>query len=198
MPAEAGPRRLVRRAEHVVVPWRNGRGTTTELAVEPPGATFDRGLRWRLSAAAVTEDGPFSRFAGLTRTLVLLDGPVLELEVDGQVVRLDRPFALARFPGGATTGGRVPEGPVRDLNWMVADGLAHAAEVCRGGGHLPEVPGREWLVVPLDAEIVVNGEPLAPLEVWVGAGGAWAGAGAAFVGWIGVQPEGTVEHSGDT
>ena len=37
------------------VPWRNGRGTTEELAIWPAGATLERGdFDWRISKARVT------------------------------------------------------------------------------------------------------------------------------------------------
>ncbi len=47
-------------ADYTRQPWKNGRGTTTELWRQ------DRdGALWvRLSRAAVVEDGPFSLFPG--------------------------------------------------------------------------------------------------------------------------------------
>jgi environmental stress-induced protein Ves len=177
--------RVIRAAEHRLVPWRNGRGTTLELAVDPPGAALGAGLRWRLSAAPVTEDGPFSVFPGLARTLVLLEGPALVLEVNGQEVVLDRPHAVARFPGDVPTRGRVPLGPIRDLNWMVDATVPHHGEVARGEGSLPAGPGRAWVVAPLDAPALVGGVALAPLEVCVLPEGEWRAEGAVFVGRIG-------------
>ena len=177
--------RLVRTSDHRQVPWRNGRGTTLEIAVAPPGATFDTGFRWRLSAAAVTEDGPFSAFPGLVRTLVLLEGERLELDIDAERVVLGQRFDVARFSGGATTVGRVPAGPVRDLNLMVDARIPHAAAVERGGGTLRRRAGVEHLLVPLDGQMFVGGIALAPLELAVVDEGAWRATGAVLVATVG-------------
>jgi environmental stress-induced protein Ves len=58
------------------MPWKNGGGTTIEIArsPEPPeGAGLDD-LDWRVSMARVDGPGPFSRFEGVDRTLAVLDG----------------------------------------------------------------------------------------------------------------------------
>ena len=52
---------------------RAGGGSTTEIAVAPPGAGFDD-FDWRVSLATITQDGPFSAFPGIDRTLALVDG----------------------------------------------------------------------------------------------------------------------------
>ena len=63
-----------------VMPWKNGAGSTTELLIDPPGATLAGGFRWRVSMATVAESGPFSSFPGLDRTLLLLEGEGMELD----------------------------------------------------------------------------------------------------------------------
>ena len=62
--------------------WKNGGGSTTEMAVSPPGAGFD-GFDWRISVATVAVDGPFSVFPGIDRTLTLLSGAGMALEMGG-------------------------------------------------------------------------------------------------------------------
>lgn len=47
------------------MPWKNGGGITTEIAIAPPGATLDA-FDWRISTARVEAAGPFSRFAAST------------------------------------------------------------------------------------------------------------------------------------
>ena len=59
-------------------PWKNGGGTTREIAAFPPGAGLDD-FGWRLSVAEVERDGPFSVFSGVDRTIVLLDGAGMRL-----------------------------------------------------------------------------------------------------------------------
>lgn len=74
--------RLIRSTDLVRVPWKNGGGTTAEVAVHPPGTGFDA-FDWRISMADVAADGPFSRFPGVDRTLVLAEGRDLVLDLEG-------------------------------------------------------------------------------------------------------------------
>ncbi|MFC7360242.1 HutD/Ves family protein [Nocardioides astragali] len=102
---------IVRSDEVVPQPWANGGGTTRELLRDDDGA-------WRISLADIGADGPFSAFPGRHRLLTLVEGPVLDLEVDGEahVVEPHRPFA---FSGDAVVVASVPEGAVRVLNVVV-------------------------------------------------------------------------------
>lgn len=104
-------------ADHVQMPWKNGKGSTAEIAVRrPPGN--DRFL-WRLSQAQVPEDGPFSDFSGYDRTLVLIEGTKLGLDFGaGRASRLEAPFAHASFAGDWSTVATLGGGPVADLNIM--------------------------------------------------------------------------------
>lgn len=54
------------------MPWKNGGGTTTELFRLPDPNSEDFFLR--LSVADVHQDGPFSSFPGIDRTLLILNG----------------------------------------------------------------------------------------------------------------------------
>lgn len=102
------------------MPWKNGGGSTLELAVEPPGGDLASGFRWRLSSAEVTESGPFSAFPGLERWLFLLDGDGFELDF-GPQGRMDlrEPFLPLRFPGAWRASATLAGGPSTDLNLMV-------------------------------------------------------------------------------
>lgn len=104
-------------ADHTLMPWKNGKGSTAEIAVRrPPGN--DRFL-WRLSQAQVPEDGPFSDFSGYDRTLVLIEGTKLGLDFgEGRAARLEAPFAHAAFAGDWPTVATLSAGPVADLNIM--------------------------------------------------------------------------------
>src|SRR5690242_2263309 len=60
--------------------WKNGKGSTAEIAIFPPEAQFSEDpFFWRLSSARVTEGGPFSDFPGYHRYLTLLKGEGLKL-----------------------------------------------------------------------------------------------------------------------
>ena len=109
--------RLLRAADRVATPWKNGGGVTREVAAWPPGVGLDD-FDWRVSLADVAADGPFSTFPGVDRILTVIAGESLVLEVDGQSMRLE-PGAPFAFPGEASVAARLTAGPVRDLNVMV-------------------------------------------------------------------------------
>lgn len=114
-------RRLVP-ADYRVVPWRNGGGTTTEIVMEPEGLSVsDPSARFlfRVSIADVASSGPFSRFAGYDRHIVVISGEGMVLEgAPGGDILLARGTPRS-FSGDADVGGRLLGGPVRDLNLMV-------------------------------------------------------------------------------
>ena len=68
------------------MPWKNGGGTTAEIAAFPDGAGFNA-FDWRISLAEVASDGPFSAFPGIDRTLMLVEGARLALDRRGRVAR---------------------------------------------------------------------------------------------------------------
>lgn len=81
-------------ADYTNQPWKNGRGTTTELwRLERVGQ-----LLVRLSRAAVVEDGPFSLFPGIERNLTVLNGPGFRLTGAGLDLRCD-PLVPVAFRG---------------------------------------------------------------------------------------------------
>lgn len=83
-------------ADYTRQPWKNGRGTTTELLhlVDPAtGATL-----LRLSRASVVEDGPFSLFPGIERNLTVLTGPGFRL-VGANIDLRCNPLKPVAFPG---------------------------------------------------------------------------------------------------
>ncbi len=122
-------------------PWRNGGGVTTELAIAPEGATVSDAFGWRLSAAQVASSGPFSRFEGCDRTLLLLEGEGMDLDhgAHGQAA-MARPFEPVRFSGDWDTTGTLRGGPCRDFNVITRrEAWRHDLQVTEGGTfHAPE------------------------------------------------------------
>lgn len=100
-------------------PWKNGGGTTREIAVWPPEAGLGM-FDWRVSIGTVAANGPFSMFPGMDRTIVLLDGAGMRLRsADGSVAhRLDEPHEPFAFSGDAAVDCILIGGPASDFNVM--------------------------------------------------------------------------------
>lgn len=107
--------------DRVDEPWRNGGGSTREIAALPG----PHGPAWRLSMARVAADGPFSVFPGITRTIMVMAGGEMMLNVAGVEVRIDsEPFT---FDGGSATYGVLCGSAVTDFNVMTERGQYDAS-----------------------------------------------------------------------
>lgn len=108
--------------DYKVMPWKNGLGTTTEIAIHPPGAGLAAApFDWRVSLADVGADGDFSRFPGYDRSILVAEGMGMELGFDSAPpARLAGPGAMTSFSGDWHTRCRLLDGPVRDFNVMSA------------------------------------------------------------------------------
>jgi uncharacterized protein len=106
-------------ADYTRQPWKNGRGTTTELwRLERDGK-----LLVRLSRAAVVEDGPFSLFPGIERNLTVLSGPGFRLTGSGLDFRCE-PLVPVAFPGDVALQATETDGMQSDdFNVMTARDL---------------------------------------------------------------------------
>lgn len=104
------------------VPWKNGGGSTTEIAIEPPDAGFDDFL-WRISLATIAADGPFSVFPGVDRTLALVEGHGVTLEIDGlEKAMLCADDPVFSFHGEALVQAKLNRGATTDFNVMTRRG----------------------------------------------------------------------------
>lgn len=115
---------LLRWSAYREMPWKNGGGSTREVASGAPGESAD-GFDWRVSVADVAAGGPFSAFPGIDRVITLVENEGMVLTVDGTAYPVAplRPFA---FSGDAATDCRLEAGPVRDMNVMTRRGRATA------------------------------------------------------------------------
>lgn len=111
------------------MPWKNGGGVTTEIIVSPAGAGLDD-FDWRVSMAKVESGGPFSSFAGIDRTLSVLEGEGIVLSIAGQApARLDKASPPLPFPADVSTDATLIDGPIVDLNVMTRRGrCSHSVE----------------------------------------------------------------------
>lgn len=152
--------RIIRFADLVETPWKNGGGITRTIAADTRGeATL-----WRLSMADVAEGGPFSSFAGLMRVLTVIDGTGMVLHgPDGDLAAdFARPVT---FDGATSITASLGAGPVRDLNLMY-DPAAVSAEVVvldgAGDGREPGTPDLGFVLCIRGAVELPEGKSLAP------------------------------------
>lgn len=119
--------RLIRAADCRTMPWKNGQGSTMEIAVSPADAGLDE-FDWRVSMATVKADGPFSMFADIDRTLSVLQGCGLRLAVADRAAQvLTSASAPYAFRGDVAASASLVDGPITDLNVMSRRGrLRHA------------------------------------------------------------------------
>jgi environmental stress-induced protein Ves len=132
---------IIRAADCPPQPWKNGMGTTREIARFPADAGADDFL-WRVSVAEVNSAAPFSEFPGIDRHIALLDGDGFTMTLDGvREHALVQPFVPFAFPGEArievTMAGA---GATRDFNLMVRRELVRGdvQALTSLGSHTPD------------------------------------------------------------
>jgi environmental stress-induced protein Ves len=142
------------------MPWKNGGGHTTEIAAHPAGSGF-ASFVWRVSVADVLQDGPFSPFAGVDRTLVLLAGAGVRLTGDGEPLELRTTFEPVSFSGDPALHCSLVAGPVRDFNLMVRRGAARGSVVVRREGGESIAPADTYVCYAAvgSSECLVAGHP---------------------------------------
>jgi environmental stress-induced protein Ves len=145
-------------AELNAVPWKNGLGVTREIAVEPKGATMEDFV-WRVSIADVDTASPFSRFPGIDRTIVLLEGDGFTMRLDDDREHaLTTPWLPFAFPGEVVVDVRLAGGATRDFNLMVRRGAARGeVDVVRGPFTL-RLDGNTALLHLAHGEATVTGD----------------------------------------
>ncbi|MGX5803911.1 HutD/Ves family protein [Bradyrhizobium sp. Arg314] len=164
--------RILRAAGYRVMPWKNSGGTTTEIAVSPLGAGLDD-FDWRVSMARVETSGPFSSFAGIDRTLSVLEGDGVVLDIAGRPpVRLAAASAPLAFPGDVPTSAALINGPITDLNVMTRRGrMTHRVECRPLSGEIRLKPDADTtLILAVDAGATLfthDGSDLGPLDALI-------------------------------
>ena len=150
------------------MPWKNGGGTTREIVCQPQGAGMDA-FDWRVSIATIARSGPFSAFAGVDRSIMLLQGDGVLLESGGGIShRLDTPLQPFAFSGDLALQCTLLGGESTDFNVMTRRGAVRAqVQVLKTGTHL--APSPHGLLLALSGTWQVR-----PSEVALQAGcGLW-------------------------
>ncbi len=107
--------------------WKNGGGVTREIVREPTGASLED-FDWRVSVADIAAAGPFSRFVGIDRYLLLLEGDGVNLTSTeaGMDVNLLADDTVLAFSGDVDMSSQLLGGVVRDFNVMTKRGVWQA------------------------------------------------------------------------
>jgi environmental stress-induced protein Ves len=181
---------LLRAADRIPVPWKNGGGLTSEVAVYPERSGLDD-FDWRLSIAEVRAGGPFSVFPGIERQLAVLSGRLVLSIAGGEPLSLSPHSPPLSFAGEAPVLAQPPQGPASDLNLMTrrvrcTGQLTHrtvrAGDPLMAAAHttvlVALVPlslaadARQWQLDRLDAALIAQSTPYRL--------GATGGEGAAY------------------
>ncbi len=97
--------------------WKNGGGSTREIVSWPPGSGLDD-FDWRVSIASIEASGPFSVFAGVDRTIMLLEGDGMRLKGEGVNWLLDTQHEPFAFSGDVAIECTLLGGESSDFNVM--------------------------------------------------------------------------------
>ena len=115
---------MLRRAgDLVAVPWRNGQGTTRDVATL---LGSDGALQWQVSIAELVRDASFSDYAGYDRIFTPVLGEGIALSLDGGAFLPCPLLAPFRFPGEARVRCRLGGAPGRAFNVIAARGRQEA------------------------------------------------------------------------
>ncbi|MCI8208238.1 hypothetical protein AUC61_01715 [Pseudomonas sp. S25] len=105
---------VLRAANYPRMPWKNGSGSTEEIARDA-GQDLE-GFGWRLSIADIEQSGGFSLFSGYQRIITVLQGVGMTLDIDGKTTEPLLPGDPFAFSGDSQVSCTLIEGAIRDFN----------------------------------------------------------------------------------
>lgn len=116
---------LLKFEDYREMPWKNGQGSTIELARDA-GQDLQQFL-WRISMADVRHDGPFSFFPARQRMLSVLDGEGIVLTFAHTAVQQKLTAeSVYAFSGEWAVQSKLIAGPIRDFNLIYSTEHFHA------------------------------------------------------------------------
>jgi environmental stress-induced protein Ves len=149
--------KIIRQSSFTATPWKNGGGITYEAMRVPLGSDP---FLWRVSVAHIDSSGPFSDFAGYSRSMVLLRGAGLTLKFgNGEQCVLQKIGDSAAFDGAMPTRCELLQGPCVDLNFMSSKSLRADARIVRldQGPTALSAPDSA-LIFSLEAPLLLDGD----------------------------------------
>ncbi len=156
-------------ADYTTVPWKNGLGTTQQLASDPTVSDYSKSVdfQWRISIADMVENTDFSIFPSVDRVLTVIDGMGVKLAIGGSAEPLScMPFKPISFSGDEACFGKLLDGPVKNFNVMCNRKLAEAKV------HILEAPctllltgGVNFFYVPLGCGPTIFNDGQAMIKV---------------------------------
>lgn len=185
--------RILRHADRRRFPWKNGGGEMADVASAPEDAGWD-GLQWRVGMAWIDRSGPFSDYPAIDRTLMVLDGPGIVLDVQGMAsARLTADVPPHSFPGDAPTECRLIATPTVVLNAMTRRGAwRHGMTRARVAGSMSLEAGEGALLLFVaGGSVTVDGQTLGRFDAALLAAGGRAeldAAAGAILARIGLHP----------
>ena len=152
--------------------WKNGGGVTRQIAVDPPGASL-ADFNWRISMATVAANGAFSDFSGVDRTLAILAGQGMALQLNnGPLHTLCPGEPPLCFAGEVPVYARLTAGPVVDFNIMTRRGrYTHQLQQQLFSQPVQQTPALLWFLAAGESLLCQRGEEqhlLKPLDsLWL-------------------------------
>ena len=153
--------RIVRKAEIVWLPWKNGAGEMADIAVSPE-RTVAGDPEWRVSTARVVRDSPFSVFPDIDRGMMLIEGERLSLHVEKDaplVVKASGPAIM--FAGDRPTRGVPVGGGIVNLNVMSRRSSLRQRMIrwtLQGAAWVPIVQGGKSFIFVQHGDIALSGD----------------------------------------
>jgi uncharacterized protein len=141
-------------------PWRNGGGVTRTVARQDDD--------WRISIADVCNDGPYSRFEGMTRVSLVLCGAgiVLRERQSGATIEL-RSGHPVQYDGEKLWDAALIDGPVSVLNVM-SKAASFRATVTQADDQIDVESGCAAVILALRSTCTLRADSSESQEVEVG------------------------------
>ena len=136
------------------IPWKSGKGFTTELKVDY--SSESERFELRLSRAEIVNDGEFSDFSGYDRILIMIDDNGVLLEHNNRKKDIMKKcFDTAHFSGDWTTFAKLTDGAIKDFNIITSrDSYISKAEITKDNKtHKFNLAAGRFLVYSIDQDI---------------------------------------------